>query len=377
MEHLLLNLDTLCNSQQEMVIRNQQPVHSWTYVSCGLIESVNLTQECRPPYTLTRDNITHEENTVKIPNLFAVTALILTVQLTPANASPINLPEYSIAGYQYGDFYSYSLALLNLSVQSSGGLIKQLPVLATGSSAANNTPQGMDDAYLTSPSVLHGQSSLSSTFSTAENQGDGLAEGKNLTNSWANTWDINLSVLKNFLGGNDMVVLFDNNQSQNANSPILKTYGQIVIRGSENSNLDPYVFDFVNVNYNNGTVGGLGAFDYDSVGMKFQTIENIPNYVPVPNTIIGTNVASNVGNNEADFAIFSPEIQELLNDPTALAGYTTMSFFVDFGNRTAGNEQIFLATADVTASTPEPGTILLMGVGALGVAFMGRRMRKH
>lgn len=246
--------------------------------------------------------------------------------------------------------------------------------MATGSSAANNTPQGMDDAYITSPSD---HSSLSSTFSTAESQGAALATGKSLTNPWANTWDINLSVLKNFLGGNDMVVLFDNNQSQNANSPILHTYGQIVIHGADNSNLVPHVFDFVNVNYNNGTVGGLGAFDYNSSGMNFQEIENILNFVPVPNTIIGTNISSNVGNNEADFAIFSPEIQELLDDHTALAGYTTMSFFVDFGNRTAGNEQIFLASADVYASTPEPGTILLMGVGALGVAFMGRRMRKH
>lgn len=235
----------------------------------------------------------------------------------------------------------------------------------------------MDNAYLTSPSVFHGQSSLSSTFSTAESQGDALANGKSLTNSWDDTWDINLSDLKIFLGGNNMVVLFDNNQSQNASSPILQTYGQIAIRGADSGGPTPYVFDFVNVNYNNGVVGGLGAFVYESTGINFQAIEHIKNYVPVPNTITGTNVASNVGNNEADFAIFSPEIQALLDDPTALAGYTTMSFFVDFGNRTAGNEQIFLATADVAASTPEPGTMLLMGIGVLGAAIMRRRMKKN
>lgn len=318
---------------------------------------------------------------------FSLLGILLLAISSAANAATLTLPDYTTNAYQYGDFYSYSVALLkyqnllsadDLSVLSSApGQIKNLPVLATGSHAASTTPVGMDNAYSTSPSQST-VSSLFTTYSTPTGLGTDLATGKGLIAYDVDTWDINLSSLRSFLTDstgktNDLVVLFDNNQSQNDASPQLQAYGQIVIWSSTNPSLMPIVFDFVNTNNNGGLPGGTGAFIYTSSGVNYDPVITNTDYVTVPNTVTGTNIPSNVGTNIADFVLFSPELNALITDLSALSGYTTVSFFVDFGNRTAGNEQIYLANATVSPTIPEPTTMLLVGIGTMAVAFIRRR----
>src|SRR5215831_7285849 len=58
-------------------------------------------------------------------------------------------------------------------------------------------------------------------------------------------------------------------------------------------------------------------------------------------------------------------------DLTGLPGNTTLQFTTNFSGGTAGREQYFLHTGavsgDVPSSTPEPGTWLLLGTGAVAL----------
>jgi hypothetical protein len=66
-------------------------------------------------------------------------------------------------------------------------------------------------------------------------------------------------------------------------------------------------------------------------------------------------------------------------DLSGLAGDTKLTFTTDFSGGTAGREQYFLRSAAVSRETadvtPEPGTWLLLGTGAL--ALLRRKLYRH
>lgn len=50
-------------------------------------------------------------------------------------------------------------------------------------------------------------------------------------------------------------------------------------------------------------------------------------------------------------------------------------------NATAGkfkkNPSLQIETSDVPITTPEPGTMILFGIGLIGTALIGRKIKKH
>jgi len=314
----------------------------------------------------------------------------------------INLPDPTAYTLQYGDFLSYSLSLLSkegmfdLNSFAASGQLKGLPVIATGDNATAPLPAGMDESYSTSSSTQHQSAPFSTSFNGSSLNTYTLGNktySKGVNSSQTTTWDINTSLLQTFLGGNQLVILFDNNQSQNATTG-LTAFGQIELWNSTNANAPKLYFDFVSTVTDNGVNTGIffnkNVYNYTDTQSRFisditqvnftadsgQTGKyvNIPTQITDPSN--GVTAPANVGGSAPDFALISPEINALLSDKDLWKTYDTMSFFVDLGNRDGGSEEIYLARG-ATAATPEPGTMLLMGAGALGAAWMRRRKMKN
>jgi len=260
---------------------------------------------------------------------------------------------------QYGDAQSYSLPYgvvdkcggntsgCPFYVQSSPGQISNLIVVATGT---NNGPlntnfAGMDNAYRTpdgnggAPFFQTGASTFISTNGT-------------VNNNLVNTWDSSLGAMKTFLGGNQMVFFFNNNQINAGGSSLqsLAAWGQIWITDSAGNLVANSVYDFTNNKgkYDLFTQGGGGTFmgdvtGYTSAGIGGPLAGNNASTdyvlsggaicrnagVPVPcSAPHDEEVNHNLGANNAAYAVVLPELSLQLNslfstlNANDLANYT-------------------------------------------------------
>lgn len=346
------------------------------------------------------------------------------------------VPMVDLAGLQYvqyGDGQSYSLpsavidkcggtqAGCQYYVQSSPGQIDQLAVLGTG---ANGNPvvtnfNGMDNAYETPNS--------SGTIFWRPNVSTYQGTTGTVNSNGANTWDASLASLKAFLGGNQLVTFFNNNQTSSGGSSTqsLAAWAQISVTDAAGAVIGVYDFTNNGEKYDLFTQGGGGTFmgdvtSYTSAGignplagtnaatdyvLSGGAICRTAGGVPVPCGSPGAlaPVNHNLGANEAAYAILFPELNAQLTglfgslSDAVLAQYTlhvdvrlgcdpsiTNVDGICTGNGTTipygrslnnGFEQLFLGTAAVTPTTnvPEPGTLALVGVAIFGIAAARRR----
>lgn len=182
--------------------------------------------------------------------------------------------------------------------------------------------------------------------------------------------------------------MFNNNQEGTAQS--LKAWGQIWFEDTQHvyQNL---VFDFTNTPPG-GLFGGNGASyttpfptgyapistDYvlsgGAVGLNAQG-NPVP---PFPGPVVKT-INHNLGENQVAYALISTQINSFLASSLS-EQYETMHLRLYMNELNNGAEQLFIMPGIVgtpPVATPEPGTMLLMGIGVLGAAFMRRRMKRH
>src|SRR5512139_1765606 len=384
-----------------------------------------------------------------IKQLTALTSLALLGLGAAPHASALDLTYIegttTPAPYvTYGDGNSYSLPVLGIlyeyltygtlsnSIQttnpyyvaSSPGQISSLTVVGTGSSGqpiTTNYP-GMDNAYPT-PSGVSGApffstnktaytgTCTSSTCSTPDDPG-GINE---FSGDASNTWDVRLTSLAGFTGGNDPVFFFNNNQvnSGDAEDQNLAIWAALTLYDDQGV-LQPLTFYFTNGGgayalvseggggVLNGTAGSgtlgapTGPLAGDNTSTDYVLSGGALCYTAALSVVscsdplaTGGPINHNLGANQAVYAVVFPA----LNDILALAsfgGYDVLSIDWRMGcdpNTTAncdgfagnhgrslnnGFEQLFIGTTE-RHQAPEPATLALLGMGLLGVAAMRRR----
>lgn len=303
-------------------------------------------------------------------------------------------------------------------VASSPGQISSLTVVATGSDGVPVTTNypGADDAYPTPTGV-----SGSTYFSTAT-ETDPVVD---FLGDVSTTWDVQLGALETFMGtDNSLIFFFNNNQINSGASTNQNLAAWVQLTITDPTNTVIAVFDFTNQNdlYAGIADGGGGTFNgdpglYTHVGALDSPIagdNTATDYVlsggklcadasgvvscSAPHTI---EFDMNLGANQAAYAIVFPELDTLLQSLFAgdTTGYTlnvNMRFgcdpattFVDNPDINAtdnlncvardlnnGYEQVFITTASNVTNVPEPSTILLSGLGMLVLGGLVHRRRR-
>lgn len=320
-----------------------------------------------------------------------------------AQATALNLSGASYV--TYGDANSYALQVNGVIAGSTGpgslyyvnstpGAIMDLIVVATGSSGGpvNTNFAGMDNA-LSTPS------------------------GKNGSNFFSGIWNSTLAAFTSFLGGENPLFFFNNNQidSGAGTNQNVAVWAQVSLTGSGQTTK---YFDFTNRNnpYALFTEGGGGVFMGDvaaytssglgpiagtnaatdyvlSGGPICLTAAKIPVSCGSASAVSGP-INNNLGANQAAYAIDAPELDAFLTAWVAggFAGYTDIHVDLRYGcdpatgtagagsciGRDANNgfEQLFIGTATSVTQVPEPGILGLMALGLIGLGAIRRRKVK-
>jgi len=268
----------------------------------------------------------------------------------------ITLPDPLLYAVRYDDFYSYSAKLLTawglpgFDVNTGTGGLDV--IVYTGAGGANNVNVGAGNAF-SFPDPLDAPGGGTSTFSGVWGP----------TNDPVGTGPIAVSTLLDYLhatfGPNINTPVFNFDMNQTGNDADLDVVGQVIIRNSSNVVIASWAFD----NLTNG------VFDPTAWVLSPATI-TAPN--PAPPFELET-VDNNQGSGKLDFIVYAPTMNLALYN----AAGNTIEFDFRMQLLNNGFEELFLTGQFAPAGTvPEPGTMLLMGVGALGAAFMRRRNRK-
>jgi hypothetical protein len=286
----------------------------------------------------------------------------LCITATQASAITLPDPESTLNGQavtiQYGDFYSYSLPILNAltgttdyTVKSSPGQLGQALVIASHPLANgqnnHNTGQGYTGVDNVFKTPNNGQSSTFNTTDAPDPGGAGQFIGDT-----ANTWDIRLTTLSTYLGSEDLVFFFNHNQT-NVNQD-LQVRAQVTL--SNDDGTQTQVFKFGDGATFDDYVTALGQF----------------------NSNIGT-INHNLGANDVAYAVFSRELNQIIKT-AGFEGYTVMQVSLDMIDLNSGYEQLFISPTTVNVPAvvtpvPEPMTATMGLLGMAGVALSLRRRR--
>ncbi|EGB15967.1 protein of unknown function DUF1555 [Pseudodesulfovibrio mercurii] len=305
-----------------------------------------------------------------IITLLFVIGIFVTAQ--PERAEALYLPDLSTGlARQYGDFYSYSLPILNYVynsgdttlnsgdpyyVASGPGQLADDIVIMTGSEgdAANTT--GFEDAYAV-PNNYNPYSTITYADPTSNN-------GIYADNS--TTWDMNIDALVAYLDGDIPIFYFNNNET--GGDQDLYIIATLTIWSSSTS-----------------AVYGIYYLTDPTTSYELPAEDNPGDLLPTTGYVLsggdveydGEIFSHNLGANNAAYAAILPALNEFLAAWTDDSIYDMISLEITTSQVDNGYEQAFIGrgTYGDTTTVPEPSTWLLLGLGMLCLPLV-RRFRR-
>ena len=374
------------------------------------------------------------------PLMKAVVAGIATAFGGMAQAAP--LPDWDgtlptagnpLTSQQYQDFTIYSLnylsnlAALNstagtpyyglvkpisYNVDSSPGQLHDKIVLVTGNTGAVDSNldtcggtasgSGCDNAYAY-------PSPADSFFRTATTAEPSVVVSGEPT---ASMWTAEAGALRTFLGGNDMVFMFNLNEDNggdantldgqsllvsmkvdltDANGNILYSFyvGANNALGLPQTAAEAWAIDGapeadpLSPDYDPMLVNGGGANGYFSLDPRWAYVHGAISTDTTTGAFLGfgdcvftgfancTTINQNLGADDVAFSAFSQTLSDLIGDENS--GVAFMNVTALTSGQSNGFEQLFIMGVDVPSQVPEPASLGLAGLALLVVGMLRRR----
>ena len=323
---------------------------------------------------------------------------VLTVALLAGWSSPgeaVTLPSCNdvICAFD-GDFAVMSLPFAGVDLKSPPGIIKDGIVVYTGSGGVPVTTNfaGMDNAF---PSVTGSQNPSFSTTTTADPGGTGQFTGD------GQSWDSTLSAFITFLGGSSPIFFFNQNDNNNDapdgscpgadSGQDLCVYGAVTLVDAQDSNNNiTFELEGPTTLFSGGPQPTDGVFTPpdDWVLAKGDVCLDAGGaQTPCDgsgNPVVFGPENHNLGADHASYAAFSDVLNALLGTcatagvNTASCPWDSLSIRLDLTDLNNGYEQLFILTGDqVRLIVPVPGSLILLGVGLMGLGASAWRRRQR
>jgi hypothetical protein len=198
----------------------------------------------------------------------------------------------------------------------------------------------------------------------------------------ANTWDMSLGLLQSFLKGQNLVLMFNNNQGNNASS-FLFVWGQVRLLDAAGNQMQGMCFELSLAS------GGCGAADpvlaaaaaVPVVGnFCVNKLTGVSSHIGDATTAncpaaTGYIVKNNVGSAFAEFAIFNQALNDAALNPLNAGGFLSVN--LQYSANTSGAEQLFICETCTIGQVPEPASLplVLLGLAIAGISAMRARRK--